>query len=123
MRTLSSSRRCTLSKRPFLVSGREWVNSYGVINRICIFLPTEESQYPATLILTADHDDRVSPLHSLKYAATLQEKVADCSHQKNPILLRVYTKAGHGAGKPTSKKIEESTDILTFIAQTLKIHV
>lgn len=80
-------------------------------------------QYPATLILTADHDDRVSPLHSLKFAATIQEKVVDCPHQKNPILLRVYSKAGHGAGKPTTKKIEEATDILTFMAKTLNINI
>ncbi|XP_059618399.1 prolyl endopeptidase [Phlebotomus argentipes] len=77
----------------------------------------EANQYPATLILTADHDDRVSPLHSLKFAATIQHAVKECEHQKNPILLRVYSKAGHGAGKPTTKKIEEATDILTFLSK------
>lgn len=80
-----------------------------------------ENQYPSTLILTADHDDRVSPLHSLKFAATLHYAVKDNSHQTNPILLRVYSKAGHGAGKPTTKKIEETTDVLTFLYQALHI--
>ncbi|HTO16748.1 MAG TPA: prolyl oligopeptidase family serine peptidase [Edaphocola sp.] len=66
--------------------------------------------YPATLITTADHDDRVVPAHSFKFAATLQE------HQKcsNPTLIRIDTKAGHGAGKPTSKVIEEAADIFSF---------
>lgn len=78
-------------------------------------------EYPSTLILTADHDDRVSPLHSLKFTAALQEAVRQSSHQKNPILLRVYSKAGHGAGKPTSKRIEEATDVLTFMLKSLKV--
>ncbi|XP_065359890.1 prolyl endopeptidase [Calliphora vicina] len=81
--------------------------------------PKEE--YPATLVLTADHDDRVSPLHSLKFTAALQEAVRNSEHQKNPILLRVYSKAGHGAGKPTSKRIEEATDVLTFMLKSLKV--
>ncbi|XP_023302174.2 prolyl endopeptidase [Lucilia cuprina] len=80
-----------------------------------------EEEYPATLILTADHDDRVSPLHSLKFTAALQEAVRNSEHQKNPILLRVYSKAGHGAGKPTSKRIEEATDVLTFMLKSLKV--
>lgn len=82
---------------------------------------TVENQYPSTLILTADHDDRVSPLHSLKFAAALHNEIATCEHQRNPLLLRVYSKAGHGAGKPTKKKIEEATDILTFMCMALKI--
>lgn len=81
----------------------------------------EKKEYPSTLILTADHDDRVSPLHSLKFAAALQEAVRDSAAQKNPVLLRVYKKAGHGAGKPTSKRIEEATDILTFMFKSLKM--
>ncbi|KAL5292418.1 PREP.2 family protein [Megaselia abdita] len=76
-------------------------------------------EYPSTLILTADHDDRVSPLHSLKFAAALQDAVKDSKYQKKPILLRVYSKAGHGAGKPTTKRIEEATDIFTFIMKSL----
>lgn len=79
------------------------------------------NQYPATLITTADHDDRVSPLHSLKFAATLHYAVKNNEFQTNPILLRVYSKAGHGAGKPTAKKIEEATDILTFLYKSLAV--
>lgn len=66
--------------------------------------------YPATLITTADHDDRVVPAHSFKFAATLQS-VQNC---KNPTLIRIDEKAGHGAGKPTSKIIDEAADILSF---------
>ncbi|XP_055295191.1 prolyl endopeptidase-like [Sitodiplosis mosellana] len=80
-----------------------------------------ENQYPPTLITTADHDDRVSPLHSLKFAAALQYAVKDNQFQKNPISLRVYSKAGHGAGKPTAKKIEEECDVYTFLCQALQI--
>ncbi|XP_055383849.1 prolyl endopeptidase-like [Condylostylus longicornis] len=78
-------------------------------------------EYPSTLLLTADHDDRVSPLHSLKFAAALQDAVRSSKFQNKPILLRVYTKAGHGAGKPTAKKIEEATDIMTFAFKSLEI--
>lgn len=60
-------------------------------------------------------------MHSLKFAATLQHAVADSSHQKLPILLRVYTKAGHGQGKPILKRIEESTDILVFLYKYLEL--
>lgn len=66
--------------------------------------------YPATLVTTADHDDRVVPAHSFKFAATLQEH-----HQgTNPVLIRVETKAGHGAGTPISKTIEQYADIFGF---------
>lgn len=79
-------------------------------------------EYPSTLILTADHDDRVSPLHSLKYIAALHHVMRDSDIQRNPLLLRVYSKAGHGAGKPTAKKIEEATDTLTFIYRALHLN-
>lgn len=72
-------------------------------------------------MLTADHDDRVSPLHSLKYVAALHEAVRDSQAQRNPLLLRVYNKAGHGAGKPTAKKIEEITDVLVFMFEALQV--
>ncbi|XP_058987085.1 prolyl endopeptidase-like [Musca domestica] len=81
--------------------------------------PSEE--YPSTLVLTADHDDRVSPLHSLKFIAALHEAVRNSEYQKNPILLRVYSNAGHGSGKPTSKIIEENADIFTFMLRSLNI--
>jgi prolyl oligopeptidase len=71
--------------------------------------------YPATLITTADHDDRVVPAHSFKFAATLQEK----NKGQNPMLIRIESKAGHGAGKPTAKMIEEATDIWSFVFQNL----
>ncbi len=68
-------------------------------------------QYPATLVTTADHDDRVYPAHSFKFTAALQ--VAQAS--TDPILIRIETRAGHGAGKPTSKRIEEAADKLAFL--------
>ncbi|MCC6282156.1 MAG: S9 family peptidase, partial [Saprospiraceae bacterium] len=71
----------------------------------------KKTAYPATLVTTADHDDRVVPAHSFKYAATLQ------AHQQgeNPVLIRIETSAGHGAGKPTSKIIDEAAEILSFM--------
>lgn len=71
--------------------------------------------YPATLITTADHDDRVVPAHSFKFAATLQE-MHGC---ENPVLIRIETKAGHGAGKPTAKRIEEAADMYAFMMYNL----
>jgi prolyl oligopeptidase len=67
-------------------------------------------EYPATLVTTSDHDDRVVPAHSFKFIATLQEKQAG----KNPVLIRIETKAGHGGGKPVSKIIEEAADKWAF---------
>ena len=72
-------------------------------------------KYPATLITTADHDDRVVPAHSFKFAATLQ---AD-NDGTNPTLIRIETKAGHGAGKPTDKQIDEEADIWSFVMYNL----
>jgi prolyl oligopeptidase len=73
--------------------------------------------YPATLVTTADHDDRVVPGHSFKYAAQLQASQG-CA---NPALIRVETRAGHGAGKPTSKQIEEAADRWAFLVRTLGV--
>ncbi len=76
-----------------------------------------ETAYPATLITTADHDDRVVPAHSFKFAAALQ-----AAHSgDNPVLIRIETKAGHGAGKPTTKMIEEIADKWAFLVEVLKI--
>ncbi|MBH8563633.1 S9 family peptidase [Nostoc sp. CENA67] len=75
--------------------------------------------YPATLITTADHDDRVVPAHSFKFAAALQAAHAGDA----PVLIRIETKAGHGAGKPTAKMIEEAADKWAFLVRTLKMEV
>ncbi|MEO7165411.1 MAG: prolyl oligopeptidase family serine peptidase [Spartobacteria bacterium] len=75
------------------------------------------TNYPATLITTADHDDRVVPAHSFKFAATLQAAQAGPA----PILIRIETKAGHGAGKPTTKIIDEIGDRWAFLAKVLEM--
>ncbi len=73
------------------------------------------TKYPATLVTTADHDDRVVPAHSFKFAAMLQA----CNAGTNPTLIRIDSKAGHGAGKPMSKVLEEQADIYGFIMYNL----
>ena len=74
-------------------------------------------KYPATLVTTADHDDRVVPAHSFKFAATIQ---ADNNYDgTNPTLIRIETRAGHGGGKPTSKQIDEAADIWSFVMYNL----
>ncbi|MBE7641244.1 prolyl oligopeptidase family serine peptidase [Salegentibacter sp. BLCTC] len=83
----------------------EYLYNYSPIHNV-----EEGTEYPATLITTGDHDDRVVPAHSFKFAAELQEKQAG----NNPTLIRIETKAGHGAGKPTSMIIEEYADIFGF---------
>jgi prolyl oligopeptidase len=75
--------------------------------------------YPPTMITTGDHDDRVVPAHSFKFAARLQEVHSG----PNPVLIRVETKAGHGAGKPVSKQIEERADQLSFLAKQFDMGV
>ena len=70
----------------------------------------QDTDYPATLVITADHDDRVVPAHSFKFAAELQSKHVG----EDPVLIRIETDSGHGAGKPTSKIIEENSDIFAF---------
>ena len=84
----------------------EYLYSYSPLHNI-----RDGVAYPATLIMTADHDDRVVPAHSFKFAATLQEMAAGV----NPALIRIETKAGHGAGKPTSKVIDEAADMWAFL--------
>ncbi|MCX7008553.1 MAG: prolyl oligopeptidase family serine peptidase, partial [Kiritimatiellaeota bacterium] len=75
------------------------------------------TKYPATFITTGDHDDRVVPAHSFKFAATLQAAQAGSA----PVLIRIETKAGHGAGKPTAKIIEEAADKWAFLVKILKM--
>lgn len=76
-------------------------------------------KYPATFITTGDHDDRVVPAHSFKFAAALQSAQAG----NEPVLIRIETQAGHGAGKPTAKLIDESADKLSFLAHELGMNV
>lgn len=106
--------------------GTQWVGEYGSPENpedfkvLRAYSPLHNirtgTRYPAVLVTTSDHDDRVMPGHSLKYAATLQQAQAGPA----PILLRVETRAGHGAGKPTAKRIDEAADILTFLKSALK---
>jgi prolyl oligopeptidase len=84
----------------------EWLRAYSPLHNV-----RAGECYPPTMLLTGDHDDRVVPGHSLKFAATLQAAQA-CD---NPVLLRVETAAGHGQGKPISKLIAENTDRLAFL--------
>ncbi len=84
----------------------KYLHGYSPVHNI-----KEGVEYPATLVTTGDHDDRVVPAHSFKFAAELQSKQAGT----NPALIRIETKAGHGAGKPTSMIIEEQADIYGFI--------
>lgn len=71
--------------------------------------------YPATMVTTADHDDRVVPAHSFKYAAALQE----ANGGAHPTLIRIETNAGHGGGMPTSKRLDLSADIWSFVMSNL----
>jgi prolyl oligopeptidase len=75
----------------------------------------EGTRYPATLVTTGDHDDRVVPAHSFKFAARLQAAQGG----EEPVLIRIETKAGHGAGKPTAKQIEEAVDRWAFLVKEL----
>ena len=77
----------------------------------------EGTAYPATLVMTADHDDRVVPAHSFKFAAEMQH----CQAGEAPILIRIESNAGHGAGKPTSKRIDEAADMYAFVFQNIGV--
>ena len=84
----------------------EYLKGYSPLHNV-----KEGTAYPATMITTADHDDRVVPAHSFKFAAELQAK----QQGSNPVLIRIETDAGHGAGTPVSKTIEQSADVFAFI--------
>ncbi|XP_058785500.1 uncharacterized protein LOC131660300 [Vicia villosa] len=87
--------------------------------------PDKSVQYPSTMLLTADHDDRVVPLHSLKLLATLQYELCSSlkeSPQTNPIIGRIDCKSGHGGGRPTQKLIDEAADRYSFMAKVLEAH-
>ena len=88
----------------------EYLKGYSPLHNL-----KKDTRYPATLVTTADHDDRVVPAHSFKFAATLQE----CNDGTTPTLIRIDSKAGHGAGKPMSKVLEEQADIYGFIMYNL----
>jgi prolyl oligopeptidase len=106
--------------REFTV-GKAWESDYGSVDNpaefdaLYAYSPYHNVKngvnYPATLIMTSDHDDRVFPAHSFKFAAAMQH----ADPQGNPILLRVEARAGHGEGIPTTKLIEQVVDIYAFI--------
>lgn len=87
----------------------EYLKAYSPLHNV------KDTTYMATLVTTADHDDRVVPAHSFKFAAALQEK----QKGKNPVLIRIDTNAGHGAGKPTAKQIDEFGDMWAFVFYNL----
>ena len=106
--------------------GWNWISDYGSsenpqeFKALYAYSPIHNIRagvrYPATFITTADHDDRVVPAHSFKYAATMQEKAS----KDNPVLIRIDTKSGHGASN-TTKMIEETADVYAFLFDTLGV--
>jgi prolyl oligopeptidase len=110
---------------PKFTIGWAWTSDYGSPDKpdefkaIYAYSPLHNvkpgAKYPATLVTTADHDDRVFPAHSFKYTAAMQEAQAGDA----PILIRIETKAGHGGGKPTAKIIQEQADIYGFLMKNL----
>ncbi len=102
--------------------GRFWASDYGtseenedMFKYLYAYSPVHnvktDVEYPATMVMTADHDDRVVPAHSFKYISQLQDKYTG----NNPVIIRIESKAGHGAGKPISKIIQEATDLWSFM--------
>lgn len=108
--------------------GYAWIDDYGssddpeefkALHAYSPYHNLKEAKYPSTLIATADHDDRVVPAHSFKFAAELQRVHTG----EAPVLIRIETKAGHGAGKPTSMRIADITDSYAFLVKTLGMSV
>ncbi len=89
-----------------------WLHAYSPLHRL-----EPGRRYPATLLTTGDHDDRVVPGHTLKFAAALQAAQGGDA----PILLRVETDAGHGAGKPVRKLVDERADVVAFLVRALGV--
>jgi prolyl oligopeptidase len=110
-------------------AGRYWVDDYGSsedpeeFRALLAYSPYHNvepgTKYPATLITTADHDDRVVPAHSFKFAAALQHAQAG----EAPVLIRVESRAGHGGGTPTSKQILQTADQWSFLVDALEMEV
>ena len=112
-------------------AGRFWVDDYGsaddpeefkalyAYSPYHALLRNGKRAYPATLVTTADTDDRVVPGHSFKFTARLQA----CQAGPAPVLARIETRAGHGAGKPLSKQIEETADQMAFLVKNLEMKV
>jgi prolyl oligopeptidase len=109
-------------------AGAGWAYDYGtseeskeMFDYILAYSPLHNlkpAAYPATLVTTADHDDRVVPAHSFKFAATLQEN----QQGSNPVLIRIESKAGHGAGRSTEQVIDEQTDVWSFMFYNMGLH-
>ncbi len=110
--------------REFTV-GKAWEADYGSVDHedefkaLRAYSPVHNVRanvaYPATLILTGDHDDRVFPAHSFKFAAAMQ----NADPQGKPILIRIDLRAGHGAGKPVAKRVEETADVYSFVLDAM----
>jgi len=109
--------------------GREWVDDYGSADNpeqfkaLVAYSPCHNikpgTDYPATLVTTADTDDRVVPGHSFKFVAALQRAQAGNA----PVLIHISTRAGHGGGKPVNKRIEETADGWAFLVKNLGMRV
>jgi prolyl oligopeptidase len=108
-------------------AGRYWVDDYGsaedpeMFETLLAYSPYHNLKpgvkYPATMVTTADTDDRVIPAHSFKFASALQH-----AHKGDaPVLIRIETSAGHGGGKPTQKRIEEAADLWAFLLENLEM--
>lgn len=107
--------------------GWAWVSDYGSVDKrdefeaLLAYSPYHNAEeggcYPPIMVTTSDHDDRVVPAHSFKYAAAMQH-AQGCD---NPVLIRIETRAGHGAGKPTSKRIEQAADETAFLLRSLGV--
>ena len=106
---------CVLSLLLYVLYKLQTLRDYSPVHNVS----PDAGRYPATLLTTGDHDDRVVPAHSFKFAAALQEK----NESQNPMLIRIDVNAGHGAGKPTAKQIDEFGDMWSFVFYHLKMEL